>query len=355
MSRYNEDQWNPDHHEPPRPSGWWATIPTWLEGLPGPWQWDELAAEVGQESQARVVIAGLTGCGKTLLFNRLRGWLIGGELEIRGFSSAPVPQSPNPRDSDLCLEPFGSFILARLPMEANGSPLAGDELLLSLGDPALIVYLLDATAGVRPADYRWVATLRAGGRPLVVALNKCDLQADYRITAAEAEQRLGMPVIPVSAQTGLHVEERLLPALLDAAPKVSVPLGREVLCLRRLASRRLIRQAALFAGLVGAQPIPLLDLPFQAMLQVGVVMRVAAVYGRVPTGGVNREVISTVASSLGLRYLALTLAKLVPILGWAIGGLLSAGMTVLLGEAAIRYYEAGGRIPLHLRRGRVRG
>jgi uncharacterized protein (DUF697 family) len=152
-------------------------------------------------------------------------------------------------------------------------------------------------------------------------------------------------VIPISALNGFNVAERFLPSLLDAAPRLAVPLGRELRHLRRLAARRVIRQVALFAGMMGAQPIPLLDLPFQAMLQVGMVLRVGAAYGRAPTGGLNREIISTVISSLGLRYLAASLAKFVPLFGWVLSGVFSLSSTILMGEVAIRYYEAGGTIP----------
>lgn len=81
------------------------------------------------------------------------------------------------------------------------------------------------------------------------------------------------------------------------------------------------------------------------MLQVGMVLRVRAAYGHTPTGGVNREIISTVISSLGLRYLAASLIKLIPILGWAISGAVSIASTLLMGEVAIRYYEANRAIP----------
>jgi uncharacterized protein (DUF697 family) len=345
MVNFDNIEW---HNE--RANGWeaetekpkWPRLPAsgWFDGLrefSGPWQWDELAAEIGQESQLRVAITGLADSGKSALFNCLRGWSV-------SWPSGQLPDAAEP--GCVQLEPFGSFILARLPAEANGTPLLGEELLLTLGDPALIIYLLDATAGIRPVDYRWIATLRASGRPLVAVLNKCDLRTNYGQLALEASSRLNMPVIPISATTGLHVEERLLPALLDAAPKVAVPLGREVASMRRLAARRLIRQAALFASLIGAQPIPLLDLPVQAALQIGVVMRVGAVYGRAPSGGVNREVVGAVASTLGFRYLALTLAKFAPVLGWAIGSAMSGLMTLTVGEAAIYYHEAGGTVPL---------
>lgn len=314
----------------------------WFESLRHLWQWDELAAEIGQESQSRVVFAGLTGAGKSLLFNRLRGWV------VSEANPAAKEISHFHLQSDLMLESLGLFILVDLPPAntcmTNG--LVGADLLLSLGDPALIVYLLDGQTGVRPDDFRWVAALRAGGKPLIVALNKIDLLPDATSLAAEASHKLGMPVISMSAETGAHVEEVLLPAMLDAVPRLAVPLGREIASLRRVAVRRVIRQAAILSGLMGSQPVPMLDIPLQAMVQVGVVMRVGAAYGFMPSGGMNREVMGAVVGTLGLRYLVLAVVKLIPFVGWLVSGLLCALMTYLLGEAAIRYYEADAKAPL---------
>ena len=310
----------------------------WLEGIGRVGQWDELAAEIGQESQGRVALVGLPGAGKSLLFNRLRGWVIS------------RPGSEQTFGSSLQLEFYGSFLLGDLPVEGDPDQLLQEDVLLAVGDPALVVYLIDGTRGVQPADFRWVARIRAGGRPLVTALNKCDLLPDSSGVLQDAQHRLGMPVIPISAHTGDNVAERLLPAMLDAAPKLAVTLGREIAILRRQAARRVIRQASLLTGLMSAQPLPGLDLPFQAMVQCGVVMRVGAAYGHPPAGGLSRELIGTVAGGLSLHYLAQTLVKLVPVLGWAVSAALGAGATLLIGEAAIRYFEAGGTIPLHVPR-----
>jgi len=314
----------------------------WFDSLRHLWQWDELAAEIGQESQSQVVLAGLVGAGKSLLFNRLRGWV------VSGASEADTEMAMFQLQDDLALESLGLFILADLPSVKGAMfyNLAGADLLMSLGDPALVVYLLDGEDGVRPDDFRWVSALRAGGRPLIVALNKMDLIADSDALAADASQKLGMPVIPLSAETGLNVEDGLLPAMLDAVPRLAVPLGREIMGLRRVAARRVIRQAAIFSGLMAVQPVPMLDIPLQVVVQVGVVMRVGAAYGYTPTGGMNREVMGTVVSTLGLRYLVLALVKFIPFIGSLVSGVLCALMTYLLGEAAIRYYEAGATVPL---------
>ncbi len=330
-----DDEWSDANSDD---KSWRPHLPDfgWLDSFRNLWQWDDLAAEISQESRARIALVGLVEAGKSLLFNRLRGW----DLSDRGGGEASLAAT-----ADVQLEPFGFFVLADLPATLSSALETGENLVFSLGDPTLLVYILDATAGVRPADYRWVALLRASGKPLVVVLNKVDQLSHYQPAVALAEQRLGMPVIPISALTGLNVSERFLPALLDIAPRLAVPLGRELSHLRRLAARRVIHQVALFSGMMGAQPIPLLDLPFQAMLQVGMVLRVGAAYGHTPTGGVNREIISTVISSLGLRYLAASLIKLIPILGWAISGAVSIASTLLMGEVAIRYYEANRAIP----------
>jgi uncharacterized protein (DUF697 family)/GTPase SAR1 family protein len=319
----------------------------WLESLRNLWQWDQLAAEIGQESQARVALVGQGGVGKDLLFNRLRGW-----SPAEAVAEAPVESWARADEHSLVLveqhiQSYGCFVLIDLPPHPPELAAQGDEMVYALNQATLVVYLLDGTQGLKAADYRWIATIRAAGRPLLLALNKSDRVESVAAAVADTERRIGMSVIPISARTGMNVEARLLPAMLDAVPRLAVPLGREIVCLRRVASRRVIRQAALISGMMGAQPVPMLDIPFQAIVQVGVVMRVGAAYGYVPTGGISREVIGTVVSTFGLRYLALALVKMVPVLGWVLSGTMSGAMTLLIGEAAIRYYEAGGSLPLN--------
>ncbi len=319
----------------------------WLESLRNLWQWDQLAAEIGQESQARVALVGQNGAGKDLLFNRLRGWSPAEAVADADGENWVMADEHSLVLVEQQIQSYGCFVLIDLPPHPPELAAQGEELVYALNQAALVVYLLDGTQGLKATDYRWIATIRAGGRPLLLVLNKSDQIESVSAAVADTERRIGMSVIPISARTGQNVEERLLPAMLDAVPRLAVPLGREIVCLRRLASRRVIRQAALVSGMVGAQPVPMLDIPVQAIIQVGVVMRVGAAYGYVPSGGINREVLGTVVSTFGLRYLALALVKMVPVLGWVLSGAMSGAMTLLIGEAAIRYYEAGGSIPLH--------
>lgn len=301
----------------------------WLHDFGDQWgRWDGVAAEVGQESQARVILTGLTGAGKSTLFNWLRGWIVS------------LPEVRLGEQGDMSVEAFGAFALADLP-ESDRLPI--EDLLSLLGDPALVVYLLDGRLGVTQSDFRWIAHLRASGRPLVIAVNKSELVADPDALLAEVHRRVGVRAVAISAQDGLNVEEALLPAMLDAAPHLAVTLGREVGSLRRQAARRVIRRAALFAGMLSAQPLPVLDIPAQIAIQAGVMMRVGAAYGHAPANGISREVLVAGACVLCVSYLTQTLLKFVPLLGWAINAVLGAVATWLLGEVALFLYERAER------------
>ena len=319
----------------------WHSPRTGWRSLLEMFDWDGLRAEVDRESRARIAIVGLGNAGKSTLFNCLRGWVV----------SPPTLKIGRLRHA--VEEDMGLFTLVDLPdtlydepaaqTDESGwgeAPLTGGDLLLRLAEMDLIIFVLDGAAGLRPADYRWFCRLRATGCPLVTVLNKADLLAGtLPAVLADLEQRLAAPVTPVSALKGADVEQALLKRILDVCPTLSVPLGRELARFRCLAAGRVIRRAALFTGLVGAEPIPLLDVPVQLLVQVSLVLRIAAIYGQPPTDNQRKELIVAVASGLGLRYLGQQLAKLTPVLGWAVSGLLSAATTWLLGQAAVRYYE----------------
>ena len=324
----SKEKWSNNAYESPYSET--APYGSIIDNLRQWWQWDELAAEVTQESQARVAILGLVGCGKSQLYNRLRGFPVAKANNNLAGSSA---------SGAVFLESFGAFVLADLPTQERLSMIAGEETILAVGDPVLVVYVLDGEAGVQGADYRWVSALRACGKPVLIALNKCDRLETPAEAVAQAEQQLGMRVIPISAATGDNIESRLLPAMMDLAPRLAVPLGREIVSMRRQAARRVVNRILPLVGIMSAQPVPLLDLPFQVLMQVGLVMRVGAVYGHPPSSGFRWEIAGVVASSLGLNYLAQTAVKFVPVLGWAVSGILGATVTRVLGEAAILYYE----------------
>jgi uncharacterized protein (DUF697 family)/GTP-binding protein EngB required for normal cell division len=332
----------------------------WLRGF----DWEQTREKVSQESRARIILLGLKGAGKSSLFNRLCGWTI----------STPGPAAHAEALAE-AVEDYGLFCLADLPHDLGPhsqaglydlprpfGPLNGQEwpayddfeglgrLPLGALDPLelaeaadLLLYVLDGAEEVRAADYRWVGRLRRLGRPLLVLLNKSDLiEADLAGRQAEIEARLAASVLPVSALTGAGLADQLLPKMANLCPELTVALGRQLGVFRRQAAARLIRQAAIINGLVALEPLPLIDLPVQAITLMGLMLRIAAIYDRPPSSVRRREVITAVTGGLAGRYGAQQLAKLAPGVGWLISSLIGWSCTWGLGRAAVAYFEAGG-------------
>jgi uncharacterized protein (DUF697 family) len=317
----------PRPERPERPEHRWGPLARAL----GLGDWHQLWDDVEHEGRTRVGLVGLPGVGKSTLFNRLRGWEVS---PLAGQVDGTGPTG---------LEDLGVFRLDDLPADGpSGAGWIGDpdepSQGIGLAGAALVVFVLDASVGARPAEYRWLSGVRAAGRPTVVVLNKVDLVGDgLAAVRREVEQRLGTPVLPISAGTGAGVDDRLLPRLLRTSPHVAVPLGRELPWARRAAARSVIHRAAIASALAGAVPVPLVDLSAQVATQQRLVTQLAVLYAQPPAAA--REALAALAGTLGARLAAQQGAKLVPVVGWVASPAAAGLATWLLGWAAVAYYE----------------
>ncbi len=295
-----------------------------LGAMLGTMDWDNVRSEVDRENQARITLAGAAGTGKRTLLHRLTG---------SGINAL--------RDAEETITQLGLFSIVDAPQAHDA---ASFDPLAALTDADVVVWLLDATAGLRAFEHEWICRMRSSGRPLIVALNKIDV-VPSATTAAACSVALAAPVIPISAGTGEGVLTALLPRVADTSPQLNTALGREVPAWRPHATQRVTERAALLSGLVGVEPVPLLDLPFQVMLQLRLVMRIAAIHGEPQSDRYSRELIATMVGGAALRYAGQQVAKTVPLLGWAASGALAAGGTWAIGKAAEAYFANGKRLP----------
>jgi GTPase len=154
-----------------------------------------------------LVIVGRPNVGKSTLFNRLTGTRraivtnepgitrdrIYGKCEWRGKAIEIVDTGGIVPD-DKALIPTEIFRQARVAFE----------------NAALLVLVVDGSAGLTPLDEELARLLRSTGKPFVVAVNKVD-STSQEVNAA-VFHRLGTPVFPIAAEHGTGVDD-----LLDAA------------------------------------------------------------------------------------------------------------------------------------------
>ncbi len=218
--------------------------------------------------------------------------------------------------------------------------------------------MIDGEQGLRPDDRNLLMTIKKMEKPTIVVVNKIDMLRNGRAgddLANNIAMRLGQAgVIPISARTGTNVAEELVPAMIAASPEAALVIGRELPGYRREAAQRIIRNSTLVSLAAGLEPIPLVDIPILLGTQVRLVLRLAALYGE-PIDSADalkhaRELVVTMLSGLGLRYLAEQAAKVVPFGGDIIAGAIAAGATWSIGEVALEYYEGGK----HFDAGRLR-
>jgi small GTP-binding protein len=291
--------------------------------------WETLVQQVERETHAQMTIVGPVNAGKSTLFNALKGVEVSPVSAAPGTTRAPVK------------ERFGPFLLVDTPGFQTGDTGWTRIALRSAEKADLVILLLDGEVGLRQADLSFYRRLQTLGRPVMVVLNKIDVLSRVEVSwvLSQAKDALGVSAIPVSAKKETGLASRLFPRIIEAHPSLAVSLGRALPDYRRQAARRLVRNASTFNALVGAEPVPGLDIPLLLSIQVRLVLRLAAVYGQSMTSRSAKELVSTIAGGVAFRYLAAEVAKLLPGVGWAVSGALAAIGTWTIGQAAIRYFD----------------
>ena len=320
-----------------------ASLPTRLADIRNLFQaldWDKLSLRVEEEAHARLAIVGPVNSGKSTLFNLIKGRKVSAVRAIPGTTKG------------LVTERVGPFTLIDTPGFGEVGGVDRAAIARAAAEEAdVAVIVLDSSAGLRQSDYDLYEALRAAQVPLIVALNKIDLiKRDLRDVLEDVEHKLGSRVIPISARTGAGVASRLIPAIVETHPWMVIALGRALPPYRRQLCQRLTRGATVLNAIIAAEPIPGLDIPLLLAAQVRLVLRIAAVYGESLSVRHARELLTTMAGGVAVRYLAGALAKIIPGPGWLVSAGVNGLGTWAMGQAATAYFASGKRLtPQELR------
>jgi GTPase len=163
----------------------------------------------------KVAVVGYPNVGKSALVNRLAGSREAVVHELPGVTRDRKELTAEWNGRTFTLIDTGGVDLAERDELAES---VRDQARAALADAAVVVLVVDARAGRRPGDEDLADLLRRGGRPVVVAANKCDDPGDLPLAAEFHRLGLGEPV-PVSALHGLgtgDLLDRITAALPDA-------------------------------------------------------------------------------------------------------------------------------------------
>jgi uncharacterized protein (DUF697 family) len=194
-------------------------------------------------------------------------------------------------------------------------------------------------------EAEFIRRLHKLGLPVVVVLTQVPSRDGEHhgdaVTLADHVAELGLPIVggrPILVMaTGddfTGQEEHGLKDLLDAtfwvapegvefalAAAQKIDLGR-----KRKQANNTVSMAAALALTVGAIPIPIADAGPLLTIQLGMMARVAAIYGvKVETATLAAAVATTVATAVG-KSAVVSLLKLIPGAGTVVGGTISAAV-----------------------------
>ncbi|HYM64771.1 MAG TPA: DUF697 domain-containing protein [Gaiellaceae bacterium] len=153
---------------------------------------------------------------------------------------------------------------------------------------------------------------------------------------------LATDVLPVRTGEPLPVEE-IIERIAARAGDKSYALAAKLPRLRKAVCEEIVMSFSKRNGILGAVIfIPGADLPALTLNQIRMVFRIAGAYGADIDRERAVELLGVLGAGLGFRAVARQLLGVVPGLGWALKGAIAYAGTRALGEAAIRYFEAGG-------------
>jgi GTPase len=245
----------------------------------------DVAVEAPRELLGTVAIVGFPNVGKSTLVNRLTG--------SRAAVVHETPGVTRDRKELICEWSGKEFLLVDTGGVdvADPSPITrgiADQARAAIADADLVLFVVDARAGITPGDEEVAELLRHARKPVFLLANKID---DPRQDAAALEfHRLGLgDPIPLSGLHG-HGTGDLLDAIVDQLPGSNrVPVGDEAIRVAIL-GRPNVGKSSLLNALLGRERVLVSEVPGTTRDTVDTVLEhEGRVFQLVDTAGLRRK------------------------------------------------------------------
>jgi GTP-binding protein len=242
--------------------------------------------KIMEQKLPSLVIVGRPNVGKSTLFNRLTGTRRAIVTDEPGITRDRIYGECEWRGRVLEVVDTGGII-------PDDKALIPTEILrqahVAIEKAALLVLVVDSTAGLTPLDQELARLLRTTGRPFVVAVNKVD--STLQEINAGPFHALGVPVFPIAAEHGTGVDDLLDAALeqiqgLDAATHPETPEAVEI----AIIGRPNVGKSTLLNRMAGEERSIVSPIPGTTMDSVDTdVVRNGKTYRFVDTAGIRRK------------------------------------------------------------------
>jgi GTP-binding protein len=232
-----------------------------------------------------VAVVGFPNVGKSTLVNRI--------AETR---AAVVHETPGvTRDRKELLVDWAGTHFRLIDTggvdEADAGPygrLIAEQARVAIAESDVVLFVVDARAGITPGDEELAAILRAARVPVIVVANKLD---DPRRDSEAAEfHRLGLgEPVPISALHG-HGTGDLLDDVVRLLPgRAEMPVGEDAIRVAIL-GRPNVGKSSLLNGLLGSERVIVSDVPGTTRDSIDTVLeRYGTTFVLVDTAGIRRK------------------------------------------------------------------
>ncbi|HCC79244.1 MAG: hypothetical protein A2X25_15455 [Chloroflexi bacterium GWB2_49_20] len=292
-------------------------------------------------NKRRVVIVGPTNVGKSTFYNLL----VQNKRDLAVVGPLPGTTTEN-QQADAAL-----FTVVDTPgADAVGSlgEREKDNALSAAADADFLVLVFDAVQGIKKTEQELFNELSALKKPFVVVLNKIDLvpRKDLQAVISNAALNLGLKpdqIVPIVAKDGRNLGKVLL-AVAATEPEMVAALGQALPEYRwQLVWQTIVRAASISAA-IALVPLPVIDFVPLVVTQSIMVVSIARIYNYKITPRRASELVATFGLGFLGRTLFQELSKLGGLPGWLLSAAIASSTTVVMGYAAVRWFEKGEKL-----------